>query len=269
MQVDPFRGQLNAAGVVGALTGLNVAKQAFKRFRQVYGGQENLTEMARKDYAKRRRTIGPARGVPFKKGYDRRNIGYYNISRPSSSKELKFFDSDLNNASIGVPGDVDSTINGIVQGVAENQRIGRIAYIKKIAWRYQLTAAGAGFSGEGFTVRLILYQDTQTNGVAAAVSDVLEVTNYQSFNNLSNKNRFKILMDRTHTLDPVPGGGTVAVTGNNRLNGAFYKNCHIPIEFSGSTGSLSEMRSNNIGVIMIGNTAGAELDSKFRIRFTD
>lgn len=118
------------------------------------------------------------------------------------------------------------------------------------------------------TVRLIVYQDKQANGATIAVLDLLETANYQSFNNLSNSGRFRVLMDRTHTLvaaSAIAGPST----GEDGMNFTFFKQLNMPIEFSAGAGVIAEICTNNIGVLAISRGGGVLLDSKFRLRFTD
>ena len=60
-------------------------------------------------------------------------------------------------------------------------------------------------------MRVMLYHDKQANGATAAVLDILESADYQSFNNLVNSGRFRILMDRTYAMNylTLASGGTL------------------------------------------------------------
>ncbi len=121
------------------------------------------------------------------------------------------------------------------------------------------------------TIRVILYWDKQANGATATVTGILESDDFQSFNNLANKNRFVILMDRMHaiTASVGAGNGTANDAGGNQENYSFYKSCEIPIEYDAGTGAITEQRSNNIGVLLVGKQGFAGFFSKMRLRFTD
>lgn len=62
-------------------------------------------------------------------------------------------------------------------------------------------------------------------------------------------------------------GGVVSNSAVVR-NGSFYKKCNVPLEFSSTTGAITEIRSNNIGVLLISAEGTAKFDSSIRIRFT-
>jgi len=116
-------------------------------------------------------------------------------------------------------------------------------------------------------VRLILYVDVQANGAQAAVLDILKTANYQSFYNRSNKDRFVILMDRVHTL--FSSAGMVNGYGDVSQNVEFEVDLELNIQFSGASGEVTEITSNNIGVLAISGSGLAELNSQMRILYVD
>jgi hypothetical protein len=208
-------------------------------------------------------------------GYYRRS-GYYGRFQDTGA-EMKFHDVDVDDAAVATNGSIlnSGSVNLIAQGVTESTRVGRKAVIRSINWRWNLKkAATTAGSNASESIRLILYLDKQCNGAAAGVTDILESDNYQSFNNLANKGRFKILMDKEITMNALSGGGdgTTEDYGAVERNGSYYKKCSIPIEFSSTTGAITEIRSNNLGVLILsknGTSTAPVFDSKMRLRFTD
>ncbi len=222
----------------------------------------------------RTRTLGRARASRAK-SYRRARAVVPGISRISGyygGIENKFFDQDIDDAVVATGGTIQAagSICNIAQGTTEIQRDGRKCVVNAINWRYSIkvpsNAAANGFD----TVRVILYLDKQCNGATAAVGDILETDDYQSFNNLANRSRFRILLDRTHTLKQhgAAGNGTTNETLTSMDNFSFYKKCQIPLEFSSTTGAITELRSNNIGVMLVGHLGTAVFESKMRLRFT-
>ncbi len=186
--------------------------------------------------------------------------------------ELKFHDVDLDDATVATGGTITPTVNIIPQGVTEVQRIGRKCTIRMINWRFVLTlAASTASSDTTDVVRVIMYCDKQANGATAAVTDILETADFQSFNNLSNKSRFRTLMDRTYDMTARSGGGdgTTEDYGEYIVSDAFYKKVNLPIEFNAATGAIGEINSNNIGVLLISQTGKTGFGSKIRLRFSD
>ncbi len=204
-----------------------------------------------------------------------RNVGYYGRGL-GSAQEMKFHDLDIDDAVIAQNGNiVQASCNLIAQGVTESTRVGRKCVIKSINWRFRVLlneVNDAANPSPGDVVRIIVYQDRQCNGATATVLGLLETDNFQSFNNLANKNRFLTLMDRTYTMNALTLSADAAGNfdaADMSINDTFFKKCNIPIEFDNTTGAITEIRSNNIGVLLLSNIGVSGLDSKMRLRFTD
>ncbi len=191
----------------------------------------------------------------------------------ASVGELKFHDLDIDDAVVAVNGTIaQDSCNLIAAGTGESERIGRKVTVKKINWRDEIVLPNAqNMTSVLDTVRVILYLDKQANGATSAALDILETDDFQSFNNLSNKNRFLILMDRTHNLNAQAGGGngTANDIAGIQLSFDFHKAVDISLEFSAGTGAITELRSNNIGVLLEGKQGFVGFFSKMRLRFTD
>ncbi len=238
----------------------------FTRSRRTYGGVAKSTGASR-IMAARSRAIGASRvATPWVP------------RRVPAAGELKFHDIDVDDAVVAATGTIQNggSINLIGQNTTESTRIGRKCTIKSIGWRYTISLPennGVSSPPNPDTVRVLLYQDTQANGATAAVTDILESADYQSFNNLSNKTRFMTLMDKTVALNYTTGLGTGADSDYTsvRKEFSYFKKCEIPIEFSGvaDPSVITEVRSNNLGVLLISQAGIAKFDSKFRLRFSD
>lgn len=211
----------------------------------------------------------------YQRGYIRR-AGYYGrFSQPGG--EWKFFDTSSSPGAISSTAQiVEDSINEVVQGVKENERIGRKCVIRSINFRYQVTLPEKNDEASpvaGDLIRVVMYVDKQANGATAAGSDILQTnTNIQSFNNLSNSNRFRILYDKVHQINYT----TLAADALNNFehaevvqHHAFYKKCNIPIEFNSTTGAITEIRSNNVGIMCISKNGIATFLGNTRIRFSD
>lgn len=189
--------------------------------------------------------------------------------------ELKFHDFTLNDAVVAAGGVITATINVIPQGISEVQRIGRKCTVTNVHWRYNYSLPeldAVVTPGPIDFLRVILYQDKQANGATAATTDILEAADIYSFRNLANSGRFNILMDKVHPMSYTTlasdGAGVVSSAGVTRW-ATFNKKCSIPLEFSGADGTIDEIRSNNLGVLLICPTGTIGFFSKFRLRFTD
>ncbi len=235
--------------------------------------QHRLSAKERRAVLMARRGGGPQVIQPIVVPGFTRRTGFF--GRFGIGGELKFHDIDIDDATIATGGTIAlDSCNKIAQGVTEVTRVGRKCTIRSINWRFNIALVeqdGVADPLNADTVRVILYLDKQANGAAATVTAILEADDYQSFNNLANKGRFRTLMDRTYTMNSQAGGGngTASDWAGVRQDDTFFKKVNIPIEFDSTTGAITEIRSNNIGVLLVGVAQTTSFDSKMRIRFSD
>jgi len=203
-----------------------------------------------------------------------RTGGFY--GRFGIGGELKFHDVDINDAVVAAGGTIAAnTVHVIQQGVTEKQRIGRKCTIRSINWRFNISLPevdALATPNPSDTIRVILYLDKQANGAAAGVQDILEFDDFQSFNNLANKSRFRTLMDRTYDMNYTTlssDGAGVSSSASYEINDTLFKKVNLPIEFDSTTGAIGEIKSNNIAVLLVGKNGVAGFASKMRLRFSD
>lgn len=211
-----------------------------------------------------------------------RTSGFYSGGPGGRDKELKFHDLDTTSAAqINATGEFIPALGSmgvIVQGTGESQRDGRKCVIKKICWKFEVFLPAQADQEDpppGDTARIILYLDKQANGAIAAVTDIVESADYQSFNNLANKSRFVTLMDRTYDLNRPMGARDGALAADPItasypefiLSDSFYKSVDIPLEYSSTTGAIAEIRSNNICCLAFSKSGLATFKGKMRLRF--
>lgn len=207
----------------------------------------------------------------LRKGRDRNNVGYWSKKGPRI--EQKFHDLDIDDATVAVNGTIaEDTILEIGQGTTEKLRIGRKVTVRRIAWRWRITLPTTTTPADtADVVRVMLILDKQCNGAAATAALVLEFDDYQSFNNLANSRRFTTLMDRTYKLKSPSGSydGTNDQFGVDHICDSYYGKFNLPIEYNSTAGAITEIRSNNIFVLLLGLNGKASFQSKMRVRFTD
>ncbi len=194
--------------------------------------------------------------------------------KAAEGEELKFHDVDYDDGVVAAGAVVNTagSLTLITQGVTESTRVGRKCTLKSIGCRYDFTLPQIVDNSPGFgdVMRLIVYQDKQTNKAIAVNTDILETADYQSFNNLSNKGRFVILCDRTVNLNYTAGGADA--TANSYAGGAesgtFFKDVNIPLEFNASAGAVADLNTNNVNVMICSKNGVGGFASKWRFRFT-
>lgn len=166
---------------------------------------------------------------------------------------------------------LDSLVK-IPQGVTESTRVGRKCVIRQIYAKGQIELEAQTSKNTTFDkARVIVYLDKQANGGVAGVTQLLESTSVDSFRNLAESGRFRILADTVIAINSIAGSGDGTTEDYGRVlrTWSFSKLCNIPIEYSAVAGILTEIRSNNIGVLTISDSARTVLGATFRVRFSD
>lgn len=223
---------------------------------------------------KRKRTAGykpyarPAKRGRVVPGYTRR-AGFYKTF--GKGGELKFWDTVLG-FDIGTLGEIPPTgqLTLVPQGTGEDERIGRKCTIKSIRLRMAVNFTPGVAATASTNLFLYLVLDKQANGAAVVATDVLTATQFwKALPNMSNSRRFTILKQWSWSMNPT--AGVTAAYNNHHKYVEYYKKCDLPIEFSGVTGAISEIRSNNL--FLLTQTQNASDDSRVdgvcRLRFSD
>lgn len=190
--------------------------------------------------------------------------------------ERKFFDT-VRAANIpGTGGTIfNESLNLIPQGATTSERVGHKCTIVSIHMRISQFVTSSAVPGDtGDAHRIIVYLDRQCNGAAATPSNILAAAvNINAFNNIENSSRFRILLDKVSSIHTTAGGIGPGVDGTSPryLLRTWNKKCRIPLYFSGATGQITELRSNNIGVLIVSADANANCVVAYtaRVRYTD
>jgi len=206
--------------------------------------------------------------------------------------ELKWFDQG------GVQGNLPFGLAQLVQplalvaqGAGPTQRIGRTIVVKSMEMKIGLQGiwvpppAGAQALGS-ISYRVDVLLDKQTNGAICTGADIYDTSvagtdATNRFMNLYNENRFTLLKRWQGDLNPPSFAAGVTATALQQQVSAqrdlvLSKRCNIPVEYSGATGQLAEVRSNQIYVVYSqtqNGTAGQVLlqvnTADYRIRYYD
>ena len=115
--------------------------------------------------------------------------------------------------------------------------------------------------------RFLLVLDSQTNGAAPAITDVLTSVSTLAYPNLNNRSRFRILLDKTVVLN----------ASAEPFSHTFEKHflpLNIAVTYNaGNTGTVADIATNSLYFIALGTqaagaTAGACTVAS-RVRFSD
>jgi len=163
--------------------------------------------------------------------------------------ELKYFDT-ANAFNIDSTGEVPATgqLCLIPMGAGASARIGRDVCIHSLHLKWNLNYSPGAVTTGVTSVGIYLLLDKQANGAAAGVTDVFtgnELT--QDHLNLENSDRFCVLK-RWHLVFK-SRAGVSADFADDLKNIEYFMRLNIPLKYSGSTGAITELKTNNIFVM--------------------
>lgn len=241
-----------------------------KRFAAQYYAQANQRQKRRIDF---RRNIA---GMP---PLATRGFGSQNFV---ANRERKFF--DINTATYQVNTTGSFTLLHIpTLGSDFTNRIGRKTMLKSLYIRGYLNLEAAANPSTPVAVaaqqlRLIIFCDNQPNGAAPAVTDLLKEALPSSQLNANNRDRFKIIKDKTYVFDPflVSTTASQAIATNSRTIAdiKIYKKLAVETIFNGTNGgTIGDINSGAVYMFWIGSFAAGAGDSNAivstRVRFDD
>ncbi len=221
--------------------------------------------------AQRRGAYRARKRRPFRPGYDRTGGFYGRFS--GSANEMKFVDTSIDDAVIA-PTLTVNNLTIIPEGNSESERIGRKLTIKKIhcKGRIELPAATAATSTSDIVI-CMLVQDTQTNGAAFTTADLHVEDTFDSYRNLSNSGRFKILWKKVYTLRSAGAApsGAALIFGEDVRYFSCNVNCDIPIEYdnTATTGVITTVKTNNVYWCTQSSSGFCGLTGVNRLRYAD
>lgn len=190
--------------------------------------------------------------------------------------ELKNFDQYLDTSlpqtsltgAVISPSTSDS-LCGIQQGDGAEEREGRKVTMKKLFLNVQLYST----SVIGVDVRLMIVQDTQTNGNQLVANQVLVNTapdqQLSAFRNLANTKRIKVLYDQIHHLAPsLTEVGSVVIGSTPRK----YVKIALDLKdtivtYTGTQGTIANIQDNSWQLIAFASDSQTDISYASRCRF--
>lgn len=155
-------------------------------------------------------------------------------------------------------------LNGCAQGTTASTRVGRRLLMKSLLFKYQIGLASTTTGGS--PIRVLVVYDSQTNGAAPGIGDVVLTDELAAPMNLSNSRRFKILIDEV-----IPCIGTAGPQA--AMFTRYVKLAHT-VEFNAnSAGTVSDIQTGSVYAFVWQNgalaTTVAAATMYSRIRFSD
>ncbi len=194
-------------------------------------------------------------------------------------RESKFKDISLN-YTVGATLVSRLLLNGIVQGNTQSQRIGNRVVITSIMvrGRYIMPSINPTTSLGTFSNRVLslIVQDKQPNNATIVGASVLQnAADVDSFNNLDQSNRTRILLHKRYVMLPryvLTSQSIVdeAMGVGYSINFSFYKKCNIPVQYNGTDALIGSIVTNAIHWmdLLDATTPAITANLVCRIRFT-
>jgi len=212
----------------------------------------------RQPYAKKRRTIGRRyQGLtPTYRGWNPRMF---------TKGEWKYNDEALT-ASVCTAGN-QILLNGIAPGSSANQRIGMKIAIRSLEIRGYVRVTTV--TGVDQTIRWNVFMDKQANAADPSIGSHLGSNSVNGLRSLTQRKRFKIIIDKQYTLNGVGEGGSI-----RRFYHYIKFRRPIVAEYNaGTDGDIGDIVSNSLFFYQVGSEASGNTEALMygnaRIRYTD
>lgn len=239
-------------------------------------------ENRRREAVAKRAKYSKNRGIPVNDlnrlvvpGFTRVGGSYARSSNPG---EKKYFDIDTGSTVIATAGTIfKSFFEGLAAGTAENQRIGSRISLESVHAQIRLSLdSQAANNILACTARILVWMDRQANGAAPTVLDILQEQtsgganpDIYSFRNLDNASRFRILADKWVTLNAQTQNAATGSNNNMRWVKFHFKVPKTTINYSATTGAMTEIKSTNFGMLFIVDSTNIHVTYRTRCRYYD
>lgn len=209
------------------------------------------------------------------------------IHKLEKAPEVKFHDSAFGPTAIVAGGITWTSLVLVPQGDDVEQRAGNKITTKYLHLRTDFQGSATAL-GDSF-VRVIVFWDKAPNGFNPVVVDNLAnsqalldsnigvLSGFYAYRNMRTANRYKIMSDTTHKLEPhavagfnVATGATTSVVPPHSFT---IKNIRLgrSVVFSGSTNAITDLSLNGLYVAYLQNVTAtfANVAGTSRITYTD
>lgn len=205
------------------------------------------------------RLRGYASTLVRRKTYKGRRAADYRFVKSCMYKmSEKKHQTTTESGTLAATGAVGASLTSTGQGTSSGTRVGMQILVTEVAWVLQGSLAAAAQQDQ---VRAILLFDTDTNGTAAAVTDVLESAAFDALYNrdkVGKGMRFYVLDDYLTALQPpsaTVAGGTGNVQYSHRGHKKFPKGLRVLYQSNANT--VSDIVRGNLFWIFLDKNNGA------------
>lgn len=163
-------------------------------------------------------------------------------------------------------------LNGVAEGNDYNTRNARKIVMKSLLFRFDVDNGSGVQNGVlGDSIRFIVFYDKQSNGAAPTVANLLQNADWMSPNNLDNRDRFVVLMDKNTDIPAWSNSaGAVLLAGSpGPKTRKFYRKLNLEAIFKGTGATIGDISTGSIYLCVIGANGTGTFYYNSRIRFLD
>lgn len=187
------------------------------------------------------------------------------------AKELKVIDTSEAVYQCDTTGSI-TLISGVATGTDYQARVGRVVDLKSIQVRgFVYPAVNTGTIDN--LARVMIVHDRNPNGAALpTIATILDAVLATAFNNLTNRDRYRVLMDKFIFVGRRQNTATQAFSSNCGTFINKYKKVNIRSVFGGTTAAIGSIQEGAIYLVTVGEAAagvGSAFQATCRVRFTD
>jgi len=204
-----------------------------------------------------------------------------------SAPEVRAIDTDVGTTAVPINATAAPAaaalvlLNATAAGDDINMRQGREAHLTSVELRGIIANAQVGATTLPSLARVLIVYDNAPNGAQPAIIDILadtastahSDTNPASynFNNLNNRDRFKILAQETFAFGNIPGAANT--DQETAYPVSFYRKISLPQVFKSDAAGIGSITKGALFALVVGSTRSVDathvqFSGKARVRFT-
>jgi len=188
-------------------------------------------------------------------------------------EEKKVVDTAAASYAVDTTGSV-TAINLCAQGTDFTNRIGRKTTNTAIQVTGMVGPNSTADNATGIHGKVLVIYDAQPNsaGAVPSMTDLFTASTSDSFMNLNNRDRFRVLATEDFALGPFDNTATVSLADNSIRLVNIYKRINMDSIWSGTTAAIGSVSSGTILLVTIGNngsSTGYTARLACRVRFVD
>lgn len=222
--------------------------------------------------------------MPYKRRFKKRRYrkrykkSAYSLAKKAlarSKTEKKYVTIQTGSTAVGTAGTFH-LLNAIIRGDANDERDGIDVYLKSLDIR-MILKSDTDIDGAA-ALRYVVFLDMQSNGVAPTIAELFTVgsSNTLLHFNESYRHRFKILRDKTMTINPINSvinaTTNVVTTGEAIKYHKRYIKVKQPVKyFDTDFGDIRDVTTGALYILLVSNNSGnsPEINLHARVCFYD